>query len=166
MKRVGIGKMMELANKKNVKVISLIIAAIFVIGMFALSLTQSGLDDANAETSSAIGLVDRQQIMQTMPGLSEVQNSMRSAIETSQKEFDEKSANMTDSEKQKLMGEYQEKLGAKEKELVEPLNKKLDDAISAVGKKKGLSVVVDKGVIVYGGTDVTSEVSAELKKQS
>ena len=157
---------MELASKKNVKVISLVIAAIFVIGMFALSLTQSGLSDASgAESSSAIGVVDRQQLMQTMPGLAEVQNSMRAEVETAQKEFEEKSKDMNDQEKTKLMTEYQEKLGEKQKGLIEPLTKKLDEAISAVGKKKGLVVVVDKPVVVYGGLDVTSDVSNELKKQ-
>ena len=71
---------------------------------------------------------------------------------------------MSDADKQKLQQETQEKLQAKEKELVEPLKKKADDAILAVGKTKGLTVIVNEGAVVYGGVDVTADVQAELKK--
>ena len=159
--------MMELANKKNVKVISLSIAAIFILGLFALGLTQSGLggtSSGNLIMESAIGTVDYQDLIKNAPGTMEVQNSMNSAVETAQKEFAEKSKNMNDSDKQKLMKQYQEELSAKDKELLAPINKKVDEAIVAVGKKKGLAVVVDKGAVVYGGLDVTADVNAELKK--
>lgn len=36
--------MIEFANKKNVKVVSLAIAAIFVIGAFAIAVRGAGLD--------------------------------------------------------------------------------------------------------------------------
>ena len=159
--------MMELANKKNVKVISLSIAAIFILGLFALGLTQSGMGGSTSSDlimESAIGKVDYQDVMKNAPGTMELQNSMNSAVETAQKEFAEKSKDMNDSDKQKLMKQYQEELSAKDKELLEPINKKVDAAIIAVGKKKGLAVVVDKGAVVYGGLDVTADVNAELKK--
>lgn len=159
--------MMELANKKNVKVISLSIAAIFILGLFALGLTQSGLggtSSGNLIMESAIGTVDYQDLIKNAPGTMEVQNSMNSAVETAQKEFAEKSKNMNDSDKQKLMKQYQEELSAKDKELLAPITKKVDAAIIAVGKKKGLAVVVDKSAVVYGGLDVTADVNAELKK--
>lgn len=38
--------MMELANKKNVKVISLVIAAVFIAGLFVLGYSESGLEDS------------------------------------------------------------------------------------------------------------------------
>ena len=159
--------MMELANKKNVKVISLGVAAIFILGLFALGVTQSGIGGSSSSDlimESAIGKVDYQDVMKNAPGTMEVQSSMNSAVETAQKEFTEKSKDMNDSDKQKLMKQYQEELSAKDKELLAPINKKVDAAIIAVGKKKGLAVVVDKGAVVYGGLDVTVDVNAELKK--
>jgi len=158
--------MMELANKKNVKVISLSIAAIFILGMFALGLTQSGLggNASNAVMESAIGTVNYEELIKTAPGISELQKSMDSAVKTAQTEFAEKSKDMNDGDKQKLMQQYQEQLSSKEKELLEPIKKKVDDAILAVGKKKGLVVVVDKSVVVYGGLDVNADVNAQLKK--
>ena len=156
--------MMEFANKKNVKVISLIIAAIFVIGVFVLSLTQSNFGKETGVSDSAIGCVEYQNIMRGAPGLNEVQVTMREEVTNAQKEFDEKSKGMNDADKSKLMKEYQEKLTAKEKELLDPVTKKVNDAIAAVGKRKGLVIVVDKSTVVYGGADVTADVTAEPKK--
>lgn len=158
--------MMELANKKNVKVISLSIAAIFILGMFALGLTQSGLggNSANAVMDSAIGMVNYEELVKTSPGIKELQNSMDSAVKTAQTEFAEKSKDMNDADKQKLMKQYQDQLSNKEKELLEPIKKQVDEAILAVGKKKGLAVVVDKSVVIYGGLDVNADVNAQLKK--
>lgn len=158
--------MMELASKKNVKVISLAIGAVFVVSMFIVGVSQSGLgrESAGSPLDSAIGKVTYNDVMKDVPGIIEAQSSMRQEVEAVKKEFDEKSKNMNDEEKQKLYNQYQEKLQLKEKDLLEPLKKKVDEAVVAVGKKKGLMVVVDKSAVAYGGLDVTADVVAELKK--
>jgi len=158
--------MMELANKKNVKVISLAVGAIFVVSMFIVGVGQSGLgrEQAGSPLDSAIGKVTYNDVMKDVPGIVEAQSTMRQEIENSQKEFEEKSKNMNEEEKQKLYSQYQEKLQLKEKDLIEPLKQKVDKAVLAVGKKKGLMVVVDKSAVAYGGLDVTADVTAELKK--
>ena len=53
--------MQKLRNPKNVKLISLFIAAIFVLGCFALSVTQSGVGKSAfaASSESAIGVVKK-----------------------------------------------------------------------------------------------------------
>ena len=43
---------------------------------------------------------------------------------------------------------------------------KVDNAVSDVAKTKGLSLVVDKSVVLYGGTDITDQVAKELNKNS
>ena len=48
---------------------------------------------------------------------------------------------------------------------IEPLKKQVDDAIVSVSKTKGLAVVVSDKTVVYGGTDVTQDVLAALKKK-
>ena len=53
--------MIEFANKKNVKVVSLAIAAIFVIGAFAIAVRGAGLTGGSGGTTdSAIGKVNLQ----------------------------------------------------------------------------------------------------------
>ena len=158
--------MMELANKKNVKVVSLTIAAIFIVGLFIVGLQQSSFSQVGESDplNSAIGTVNYNELMQNVPGIFDAQNTMRQAVDDSKKDFDEKSKNLKDDEKTKLLQEHQEALQAKEKELLEPLKKKVDEAITSVGKSKGLAVVVDKNTVVYGGLDVTNDVVGALKK--
>lgn len=156
--------MMELANKKNVKVISLAIAAIMVVGVFVLAVQGKNLGTGDATMNSAIGKVNYNQVMAAAPGLADAQTQLQQAAEDSRKEFEEKSKDMSDADKQKLAAEYQKKLEDKQKKLIEPVKKEVDDAIVAVGKTKGLTVVVNQGAVVYGGLDVTADVTAQLKK--
>jgi len=159
--------MMELANKKNVKVISLTIAAIFIVGLFVVGLQQSSFSQmSNGDPlNSAIGTVNYDELMRNAPGVIDAQNTMRQAVDDSKKDFDEKSKNLSEEEKSKLLQEHQKALQAKEQELLEPLKKKVNDALTSVGKSKGLAVIVDKNTAVYGGLDVTNDVVNALKKQ-
>ena len=141
--------MIEFANKKNVKVVSLAIAAIFVIGAFAIAVRGAGLTGGSGGTTdSAIGKVNYNQLVQAVPGIQDAQVEMQKAAQDAESQYKEKS------------------IEDKQKELVEPLKKKVDDAIVAVGKTKGLTVIVNEGAVVYGGLDVTADVQAELQKQA
>ena len=55
---------------------------------------------------SAIGTVNYNELMKNVPGITEAQSTMRQTMEAEQKEFDEKSKNMNDEEKAKLLEEY------------------------------------------------------------
>ena len=74
--------MQQLRNPKNVKVISLFIAAIFVLGCFALSVTQSGFgkNAMAASSESAIGVVNYQMIVSQSPDLNSVNDAMQKEI--------------------------------------------------------------------------------------
>jgi outer membrane protein len=45
---------------------------------------------------------------------------------------------------------------------MDPVIKNIEAAIKKVADKKGLSVVVDKNTVIYGGTDITDEVSKSM----
>lgn len=157
--------MQKLRNPKNVKLVSLFVAAIFVLGCFALSVTQSGFGRvaSAAASESAIGVVNYQMLVAQSPDLQNVRNVMKTEIDNAQKDFDEKSKSMNDSEKQRYYVQLQERIGNKEKELMEPVLKKVEEQIKKVADKKGLSVVVDKSTVIFGGVDITDEVAKALQ---
>lgn len=157
--------MQHLRNPKNVKLVSLFIAAIFVLGCFALSLTQSGFSKmaSAAASESAIGVVNFQMVVTQSPELAKVRTAMQEEVKNAQKDFETKSASMNDQEKQQYYQQLQERLANKEKELMDPLMKGIEDAIKKVADKKGLSVVVEKSTVVYGGVDITDEVAKSLQ---
>ena len=74
---------------------------------------------------------------------------------------------------QKRGQEYQQELGLKQKELVQEYMKKIETATSAVAKRHGFSMVLDKGsettlkIVLYSkrGLDITSEVVKEFDRR-
>lgn len=151
-------------ESRQIKIISIVIALVFIGSVVALALTQSGSGIASAASNGNVGVVDRDQVMAQHPNGQNVENQMRAAITEVQKDFEEKSAGMSDQEKQDYYRQCQLRLQQKQQELIEPLIKSIDDAVKKTADAKGLSVVVDKSVVVYGGTDITNDVVSRLKK--
>lgn len=155
--------MMKL-EKKQIKIVSIVIAVIFVGSVVALALTQTG-NIASAASSSNVGVVDSRQIMASHPDMQGLQGQMETAVNDVRKEFEEKSAGMNDQEKADYYRQCQERLAQKQEELLTPIEQSIQAAIKKVADKKGLAVVIDKMAVVYGGQDITQDVIAELGKK-
>ena len=157
--------MQQLRNPKNVKMISLFVAAIFVLSCFAVTLQQGAFTSiaSAAASESAIGVVNYQMLLAQSPDIAGVQDAMKQEVAAQQKNFDEKSKDMNDTEKQRYYQQLQEVIANKEKELMEPVFQKIEAAIKKVADKKGLAVVVEKNTVVYGGLDITDEVAKTLQ---
>ena len=145
--------------------ISLFVAAIFVLGCFALSVTQSGFGKvaSAASSESAIGVVNYQMLVAQSPDLASVNEAMNKEIKAAQDEFNEKSKTMNEAEKRRYYTQTQERLANKQKELMDPVLKKIEAAIKKVADKKGLAVVVEKSTVVFGGVDITDEVAKSMQ---
>ena len=143
-------------NKKNVKTVALAIAAAFLFGVAGLAVTQT-THVASAAPASNVGVVNYQMVVQQHPDLAKVQTTMQAESEAAKKEFDAKAASLGDKEKQEYYMQLQQRLQLKNQELMVPLFSKVDAVIKEVADAKGLSVVVDKGAVIYGGNDITDE---------
>ena len=151
-------------EKKQVKIVSILIAVIFIGSVVALALTQTG-NIASAASSSNVGVVDSRQIMASHPDVQGLQGQMETAVNDVRKEFEEKSAGMNDQEKADYYRQCQERLAQKQEELLTPIENSIQAAIKKVADKKGLAVVIDIMAVVYGGQDITQDVIAELGKK-
>ena len=151
-------------QKTQVKVISILIALVFVGSVVAIALTQSGSGIASAAGSSNVGVVDYRQIMGQHPELQNANNQMQQAVTDAQKEFEEKSAGMNDQEKADYYQQTQVRLQQKQQDLIEPIQKSVDETVKSVADAKGLTVVLDKSTVVYGGQDITQDVIKKLSK--
>lgn len=144
-----------------VRVLSLFVSGLFVVGCFALSMMQSGFGGANvaeAAANSAIGVVDFQRLVTSSPNINNVRNTMKNEVMAAEKDFQNKAKSMSDQEKQKFGQQLQTRLMNRENELMTPVINAINAAIKKVADKKGLSVVVHKNVVVLGGVDITEEV--------
>ena len=151
-------------EKKQIKMITLSIVAFFIVSIVGIAMSQNEqLQVAGAAPASSVGVVDYQALMAQHPDMATAQAELQAALTEAQKNFDEKSVGMNDKEKQDYYVQLQQNLGNKEQSLIEPIMKKIEDAIKSVADKKGLSVVVDKKQVVSGGQDITQEVVKNFK---
>ena len=151
-------------DKKQVKIISIIIAVVFIGSVVALALTQTGMGVASA-AGGTVGVIDYRQVMSQHPDLSNVEQQMQTAIADVKREFEEKSAGMNDQEKSDYYQQSQERLRQKQQELASPIEQSIDAAIKKVAENKGLQVVVEKSAVIYGGQDITQDVIGRLGKK-
>jgi outer membrane protein len=47
---------------------------------------------------------------------------------------------------------------------MEPITKSVEESVKKVAEQKGLSVVLEKGAVVYGGVDITQDVLKQVSK--
>ena len=151
-------------EKKQVKIVSILIAVIFVGSVVALALTQTG-NVASAASSSNVGVVEYEQLLMQHPNMQSLDDQLKATVDEIKKEFDEKSAGMNDQEKADYYRQCQERILQKREELLDPIVRSIEAAIKAVADKKGLSVVLAKAAVVYGGQDITNDVIAQLGKK-
>jgi outer membrane protein len=150
-----------LKNRQNAKIVSLVIVAAFIIGILGVGLTQ--FSNIQAAPSSNIGKVDYNRLVNEHPQMANFRATMQKEVEQAQKDFNTKSANMNDKEKQDYYNQIQERLIVKENQLQAPILTSIDDEKKKVADAKGVNVVFDSRSIVYGGTDLTDDVLKNMK---
>lgn len=154
--------MRMLSNKKNVKIISVIISGIFVLGVAGLAFMQMS-SPAMASPTSDIAVVD---LAKAIPEKSPIMEKARKTMEASAKElqdqFEKESAGMDNQQKQKLFMSFQQKMQEKQMEVQKAMEKEVKESIKAVADGKNLPIVLNKEVVLYGGNDITELVAKKI----
>ncbi len=117
----------------------------------------------NSPPPSSVGFVDQTQIDQ-VPKLKTANEDFQK-FQASQQQAAQvkiKSAK-SDADRQAVLKDYQTALADKNKTQIAPLVERTRDVIADVAKKKGLLLVIDRTNLIYGGTDITSDVTSALK---
>jgi outer membrane protein len=138
---------------------TVIIALALVLGVASFS-SKALAAEAN------IGVVDFQLLLSQHPDMAAAQETMKLETEQAQKDFDDKTKTMTtDAEKEAYHDQLQQRLDEKKQTLFASIGNKVIAAIKAVADAKGITVVVDKETIMYGGQDITSDVGKQFSAQ-
>ena len=154
--------MTTLGNKKNVKIFSFALAGVFIASVAAMAVVSMG-DTANAAPTSDV--VDQREVISSNGTLAmDYQQKLKSTADEMQKDFDAKSAGMSDAEKEKLFNDMQQQFNQKRTSIEKDMEDQVTSAVKSVASQKGLSLVVDKSAVLYGGTDITKEVTDALNQ--
>lgn len=151
-------------QKRRIKIVALAVAAVFVLGVAGIALSQTGRAPVATAASSGgdIGYVNYQLLVSQHPDMAAAQQSMQSEVDQAKKDFDAKTQGMNDQDKQQYYMQTQQRLSMKQQELLKPIYDKVDAAIKDVASAQGVSVVLDKSNVIYGGKDLTDAVMKKI----
>lgn len=136
--------------------------AVSVLAVLFLSLYIAGA----AFAQDVIGCVDPQKVMFQHPKFAQIQKQVSDL--TNKKQAEAKSAidkETDDKKKAKIFQDKRTEAANEERKLMEPLFKDINLAVRTVANAKKITVVVDKGAVFFGGTDITDDVITQLKKK-
>ena len=150
-------------NKANVKIFSIVIATVFIIGIGALAYTQMATPSGNSRPTTT-GPTDTSRMQSPdNPFLAPPPQELMSYQSKLQQETQAKiDAAQDDATKQKLVEEMRQNLAKKDQEIAKSIQDIAMEAAKAVGDGKGLSVVMSKDTVLYGGVDITDQVLKKL----
>jgi outer membrane protein len=113
---------------------------------------------------SEIGFVD-QTVLDGLPKVKTANDAMSNFAAAQREVYSAKIAQATsNSQKQQIFAEYNKTLTDKQDQLLKPLVDATKSATSRVARRKNLMLVVDRADVIYGGTDITTDVQNELGK--
>ncbi len=135
-----------------------------VMALSALVLTAlSGI----ALAQEKIGVIDPQKVLFQHPKFEQAQKQIKTVVEKKQAEAKDAIDKTSDNnEKQRIFETKRQEAAREEQKIMEPIFKDIDLAIRTVAKAKGVTIVLDKTQVFFGGADVTEDVIQELKKKN
>lgn len=112
--------------------------------------------------SFAIGYVDMQKALEGHPRKAASERALQEFFQAKQREFQERSRGLSAVQRQELDRQLQQQFLTRREELFGGLDRELRQAVEKVAADRGVSIVLDRTVVLYGGTDLTDAVVAQL----
>ncbi|MDR7543810.1 MAG: OmpH family outer membrane protein [Armatimonadota bacterium] len=113
--------------------------------------------------SFSVGYVDMQRALDSHPRRASSERALQEFFQAKQREFQERSKGMTAFQRQELDRRLQQQILDKRNELLGGLDKEIRAAVEDAAKQAGVSVVLERSVVLYGGNDLTEAVIKQIK---
>jgi outer membrane protein len=113
--------------------------------------------------SFSIGYVEMPRALESHPRKASSERALQEFFQAKQREFAERSKNMTAFQRQELDRQLQQQILEKRNELLGGLDKEIRAAVEEAAKQAGLTIVLDRSAVLYGGTDLTESVVKIVK---
>jgi len=132
-----------------------------------LTLLVSLLSATAIMAQEKIGVIEPQKILFQHPQFATTQQQAKTIWNVKQNEA--KAAMEAEADNQKKAEIYSSKrqeAAMEEQKLMAPLFKEIELAVRKVAKSKGVTLVLDKAQVFFGGLDITNDVIQEIQKTS
>jgi outer membrane protein len=142
-------------SRMNVRTIGIAAAVIVVLAAAGYFATRT---NPAFGQSTTIGYVDMARALDAHPGRASAESALRDYAQAQVADAQQKMKTMTAAQKQDLQRQVDQDIFKKRAELLGGLDKDIRAAIDKAAKAQGVSVVLSRDVVLYGGTDLTDQV--------
>ena len=147
-------------NDKKRTMAPFFLVAALLLGVIGLTVVESC--KAYAAPVPVVGMVDYTYLINNHPDTPKANETLQAEQDQAKKEYAEKSVILNDKGKQDLELQLNQRVEQKRQELLKPIVDKINVAIKEVADVKGLTVVVFKNTVAYGGLDITLDIANKL----
>lgn len=113
--------------------------------------------------SFSVGFVEMQRALDNHPRKVSSERALQEFFQAKQREFQERSKSLTAFQRQELDRQLQQQILEKRGELLGGLDKEIRTAVEQVAKQNSVTIVLDRSVVLFGGTDLTEAVIKLVK---
>ncbi len=125
--------------------------------------SQAILPLGTAPPPSEIGYVD-QSALENSPQVKAASDQMAAFAEQERRIYAQQFIHATsDAQKQQIAQAYNKAMSDKQDQVLKPLFQHVQDVTAQMARHRGLLLVIDHADILYGGTDITTDVQNALK---
>lgn len=151
---------MQIRGARRAWPIWLAAAAVVVIAAVIVLIVWGGAPTIGQ--SFVIGYVDMQKALDSHPRRAASEKALQEFFQSKQREFQQRSQGLNAVQRQELDRQLQAQFGAKREELLGGLDKDIRAAVEKVARDRGISIVLERSVVLFGGTDLTDAVIVQL----
>lgn len=145
-----------------IKTISKQLMNIFLSAFVLVSIIAITPASITYAAAAPVGMVNFQLLVEHHPDAEKAQTTINAAVAQAKSDFEAKSVNMNDQEKQSYYQQLQKGIQIKQQGLLGAIEDKVTAAVKAVAKANNLTIVVDTGAAVYGAQDITEDVMKKI----
>ena len=145
--------------KWNIKTIG--IAAAVIVALAAAGFVVARTAPALGQ-SFTIGYVDMTRAVDAHPRKASAENALRDYAQSQIADAQQRMKTMTAPQRDDLQRQVNQQILKKRAELIGGLEKDIRSAIDKVAKQQGVSIVLNREVVLYGGVDLTDLVIKEI----
>ncbi len=139
----------------NVRTLGIAVGVIVVLAAAGYIAARSG---PALGQSLTIGYVDMGRALNAHPGKAAAETALRDYAQAQIADAQQKMKNMTAAQRQDLQRQVDQAIFKKRAELLGGLDRDIRAAIQKVARQQGVSIVLSRDVVLYGGVDLTDQV--------
>jgi outer membrane protein len=141
--------------KWNAKAIGIVAAGIVIVAALGFIVARSG---PALGQSLTIGYVDMVRAVDAHPRKASAESALKDYAQSQIADAQQRSKGASAAQQEDMRRQLNQQLLKKRQELIGGLEKDIRAAVEKVAKEQGVSIVLNREVVLYGGVDLTDQV--------